>query len=121
VSKNFERWKELATLTSKEQDSAKLTELAKEMNLVLTQKTPYLDAPLRVPAERSNEESHSTTFWRQLLEVKYVSLNLRLKMDGGRMVELDPRRHLHLDHDQPLQPGTDCRPCPDSRRHRVGR
>ena len=23
---------------------------------------------------------------------------LRLKMDGGRMVELDPRRHLHLDH-----------------------
>jgi hypothetical protein len=57
VSKNFERWKELATLTSKEQDSAKLTELAKEMNLVLTEKTPYLDAPLRVPAEGSNEES----------------------------------------------------------------
>ena len=23
---------------------------------------------------------------------------LRLKMDGGRMVELDPRKHLHLDH-----------------------
>ena len=66
MSKNFERWKELATLTSKEQDSAKLTELAKEMNLVLTQKTPYLvltqktpypDAPLRAPAEGSNEES----------------------------------------------------------------
>ena len=57
VSQNFERWKELATLTSKEQDSAKLTELAKEMNLILTQKTPYLDAPLRVPAEGSNEES----------------------------------------------------------------
>ena len=38
VSKNFERWKELAALTSKEQDSAKLTELAKEMHLVLTQK-----------------------------------------------------------------------------------
>ena len=34
-----------------------MTELAKEMNLVLTQKTPYLDAPLRVPAEGSNEES----------------------------------------------------------------
>src|SRR5208282_5242548 len=26
-----------------------------------------------------------------------------------------------LCHDQPLQPGTDCRPCPDSRGHRVGR
>ena len=38
VSKNFERWKELATQTSKEQDPAKLTELATEMNLVLNQK-----------------------------------------------------------------------------------
>ena len=26
-----------------------------------------------------------------------------------------------LCHDQLLQPGTDCRPCPDSRGHRVGR
>ena len=43
VSKNFERWKELATLTSREQDPAKLTELATEMNLVLTPKTPYLE------------------------------------------------------------------------------
>jgi len=42
MSKNCERWKELASLTSKEQDPAKLTELANEMNLVLTQKTPYL-------------------------------------------------------------------------------
>ena len=49
MSKNFERWKELATLTSREQDPAKLTELATEMNLVLTQKTPYLDLPLRKP------------------------------------------------------------------------
>jgi hypothetical protein len=47
MSKYFERWKELAALASKEQDSAKLTELATEMNLALTQKTPYLDPPLR--------------------------------------------------------------------------
>jgi hypothetical protein len=45
MSKNFERWKELATLTSKEQDPAKLTELATEMNLVLNQKTQNLDPP----------------------------------------------------------------------------
>ena len=50
---------------------------------------------------------------------------LRLKMDGGRAVELDPRQasasRSWLCHDQPLQPGTDCRPCPHSRGHRVGR
>ena len=57
VSKNFERWKELATLTSKEQDPARLTELANEMNRVLTQKTPYLDPPLHAPAAGSHEES----------------------------------------------------------------
>jgi len=51
VSKHFERWKELASLTSKEQDPAKLTELAHEINLVLTQRTPYLDPPLREPFE----------------------------------------------------------------------
>jgi len=51
VSKNFERWKELASLTSREQDPAKLTELAHEINLVLTQKTLYLDPPLREPLE----------------------------------------------------------------------
>jgi len=45
VSKTFERWKELASLTSREQDPAKLTELAHEINLVLTQKIPYLDLP----------------------------------------------------------------------------
>jgi hypothetical protein len=54
MSKNFERWKELATLTSKEQDPAKLTELATEMNLVLSQKTQNLDPPLH--AAGSHEE-----------------------------------------------------------------
>ncbi len=54
MSKNFERWKELASLTSREQDPAKLTELAHEINLVLTQKTPHLDPPLH--AARSHEE-----------------------------------------------------------------
>lgn len=55
MSKYFERWKELAALTSKEQDPAKLMELAKEINLVLTQKTLYLDPPLcdRSDGERS--------------------------------------------------------------------
>jgi len=59
VSKNFERWKELASLTSKEQDPRRLTELASEMNLVLTQKTPHLDPPLHAPAARSQEESRT--------------------------------------------------------------
>jgi hypothetical protein len=45
MSKYFERWKELAAQTSKERDPAKLTELAHEMNLVLSQKTSYLDPP----------------------------------------------------------------------------
>jgi hypothetical protein len=55
VSIHYERWKELAALTSKEQDPEKLTELAKEINLVLTQKTLYLDPPLcdRSDGERS--------------------------------------------------------------------
>jgi hypothetical protein len=59
MSKNFERWKELAILTSKEQDPAKLTKLANEMNLVLTQKTLHLDPPLHAPspAAGSHEES----------------------------------------------------------------
>jgi hypothetical protein len=47
MSKHFERWKELAALASKEQDPAKLTELAHEINLVLTQKTSYLHPALR--------------------------------------------------------------------------
>jgi hypothetical protein len=45
---NFERWQELAALASTEQDPAKLTELAKAMNLALTQTTPYLDPPALV-------------------------------------------------------------------------
>jgi hypothetical protein len=56
VSKNFERWKELATLTSQEQDPARLTELATEMNLVLSQKTQNLDPPLHATAAGSHAE-----------------------------------------------------------------
>ena len=55
MSKNFERWKELATLTSQEQDPAKLTELATEMNLVLNQKIPHLVSPLHATAAGSHE------------------------------------------------------------------
>ena len=50
---------------------------------------------------------------------------LRLKMDGGRDARTRSAQasasRSWLCHDQPLQPGTDCRPCPDSRGHRVGR
>jgi len=53
MSKNFERWKELATLTSQEQDPARLTELATEMNLVLSQKTQNLGPPLHATAAGS--------------------------------------------------------------------
>jgi hypothetical protein len=48
---NFERWQQLSALALKEQDPAKLMALATEMNLVLTQKTPYLDPPPREPLE----------------------------------------------------------------------
>lgn len=34
----FDRWQQLSALASKEQDPEKLTELAKEMNRVLTEK-----------------------------------------------------------------------------------
>jgi hypothetical protein len=54
MSKKFERWKELAARCLGEQDPAKLTELANEMNLVLTQKTPHIDPPLQ--AAGSHEE-----------------------------------------------------------------
>ena len=57
MSRNFERWKELAAQCLEEQDSAKLTELANEMNLVLIQKTPQLDPPLHATAVGSHEES----------------------------------------------------------------
>jgi hypothetical protein len=49
VSKKFERWKELAARCLGEQDPAKLTELASEMNLVLTQKTPHLVLTQKTP------------------------------------------------------------------------
>jgi hypothetical protein len=52
VSKKFERWKELAARCLGEQDPAKLTELANEMNLVLAQKTPHLDPPLHAEGPR---------------------------------------------------------------------
>jgi hypothetical protein len=58
VSKNFERWKELAAQCLGEQDPAKLAELANEMNLVLTQKTPQLGPPLHARAAGPHEESH---------------------------------------------------------------
>jgi hypothetical protein len=76
MSKNFERWKELATLTSKEQDPAKLTELATEMNLVLNQKTPHVDPPLYAPAAGSYEERQLDDVLKANAEVKYVSLDL---------------------------------------------
>jgi len=47
MSGHFERWKELAALCLQEQDPAKLTALANEMNLALTQNAPYLDPPRR--------------------------------------------------------------------------
>jgi hypothetical protein len=43
MSEKFEQWRELAARCLSEQDCAKLTELATEMNLVLTQKAPHLD------------------------------------------------------------------------------
>jgi len=63
MSKRFERWKELASLTSRERDPAKLTELAHEMNLVLIQKVPFLDPPppaafARTGPTRGSESKH---------------------------------------------------------------
>ncbi len=58
MSKKFELWKELAARCLGEQDPAKLTELASEINLVLTQKTPHLDPPLH--AGESHEEANAT-------------------------------------------------------------
>jgi len=46
VSTKFERWKELAARCLDEQDPAKLTELASEMNVVLAEKTLRLNPPL---------------------------------------------------------------------------
>jgi hypothetical protein len=56
MSKHFERWKQLAALASKEQDPAKLTELAHEINLVLTQKNTV------PPSSHSGRSGVITTF-----------------------------------------------------------
>jgi hypothetical protein len=39
MSEHFERWKELAALCLREQDSAKLAELASEMNQVMAKRS----------------------------------------------------------------------------------
>ena len=41
---NFEQWQQLSALASKEQDPAKLTDLARELNVVLNQKTQTLNS-----------------------------------------------------------------------------
>jgi len=50
---------------------------------------------------------------------------LRLRIDGGRMVELDPRKRPHLDHGYAMtshtSQGQTCRPCLDPRGHRLRR
>lgn len=51
MSIKFERWKELAALCLGEHDPAKLTKLATEINLTLTERTPQLDPLLREPLE----------------------------------------------------------------------
>ncbi len=56
MSQQFERWKKLAAQCLCEQDPAKLTELANEMNLVLTQTTPYLDPPLHEAGLREGRQ-----------------------------------------------------------------
>jgi DNA-binding MarR family transcriptional regulator len=48
---NFEQWQQLSALASKEQDPAKLTDLARKLNVVLNQKTQALDSLLRKPSE----------------------------------------------------------------------
>jgi hypothetical protein len=61
MSKKFERWKELAARCLDEQDPAKLTELANEMNRVLIQKTPHLDPPLQAAGSREESQSSMKT------------------------------------------------------------
>jgi hypothetical protein len=51
VSMNFEQWQQLSALASKEQDPAKLTDLARKLNLVLNQRTQTLDSLPRKPSE----------------------------------------------------------------------
>jgi hypothetical protein len=56
VSKTFERWKQLAAQCLCEQDPARLTELANEMNLVLTQKNTVVDPPLHEAGLREERQ-----------------------------------------------------------------
>jgi hypothetical protein len=51
LSMNFEQWEQLSALASKEQDPAKLTDLARELNVVLNQKTQTLDSLPCKPSE----------------------------------------------------------------------
>jgi hypothetical protein len=51
VSMNFEQWQQLSALASKEQDPAKLTDLARKLNAVLNQKIQILDSVPRKPSE----------------------------------------------------------------------
>jgi|HubBroStandDraft_4_1064222.scaffolds.fasta_scaffold63214_3 hypothetical protein len=44
MSMNFERWKHLSALASTERDPEKLTDLARELNIVLNEKTQTLDS-----------------------------------------------------------------------------
>ena len=55
MSTKVERWKELAARCLDEQNPAKLTELASEMNLVLAEKTPRLNLPLHATAGSQGE------------------------------------------------------------------
>jgi hypothetical protein len=48
---NFEQWQQRSALACKEQAPAKLTGLAKELNVVLNQKTQTLDSLPRKPSE----------------------------------------------------------------------
>jgi hypothetical protein len=48
MSMNFERWKHLSALASRERDPEKLTDLARELNIVLNEKTQTPDSrPLK--------------------------------------------------------------------------
>ena len=48
---NFVQWQQLSALASKEQDPAKLTDLARKQNVVLNQKTQPLSSLPRKPSE----------------------------------------------------------------------
>jgi hypothetical protein len=53
---NFGRWEQLSALAFKEQDPAKLTDLARQINDVLTQNTQALDSVKRKPSQQSTLE-----------------------------------------------------------------